>query len=242
MVVDEPLYPALEAGQLVDDLGLERLNGEQRDQPHQRAHLDSGVLAVGVEHVVKESVLLVPQAQALAAEIVHSVGDVDEVLEELRRDILVGGVVPRQLQRDRQHVEAVHPHPRRAVGLLEVAARRERRRTIEDTDVVEAKEAALEDVLALGVLAIDPPREVEEQLVEHLLQELAIALSTPPALDPVDAERRPRVHGRVDVAERPLVGGDLAVRMHVPLDRKSTRLNSSHGYISYAVFCLKKKK
>src|SRR5256884_4291972 len=28
----------------------------------------------------------------------------------------------------------------------------------------------------------------------------------------------------------------------VLLDRKSTRLNSSHGYISYAVFCLKKKK
>src|SRR2546422_1151566 len=28
---------------------------------------------------------------------------------------------------------------------------------------------------------------------------------------------------------------------HPDLDRKSTRLNSSHGYISYAVFCLKKK-
>src|SRR3989449_1642985 len=28
----------------------------------------------------------------------------------------------------------------------------------------------------------------------------------------------------------------------VDTDRKSTRLNSSHGYISYAVFCLKKKK
>src|SRR2546422_6732798 len=28
----------------------------------------------------------------------------------------------------------------------------------------------------------------------------------------------------------------------VAVDRKSTRLNSSHGYISYAVFCLKKKK
>src|SRR5687768_17752706 len=28
----------------------------------------------------------------------------------------------------------------------------------------------------------------------------------------------------------------------VKKDRKSTRLNSSHGYISYAVFCLKKKK
>src|SRR5687768_17898214 len=30
-------------------------------------------------------------------------------------------------------------------------------------------------------------------------------------------------------------------RRAVALDRKSTRLNSSHGYISYAVFCLKKK-
>src|SRR5687768_17776369 len=27
----------------------------------------------------------------------------------------------------------------------------------------------------------------------------------------------------------------------IDIDRKSTRLNSSHGYISYAVFCLKKK-
>src|SRR5687768_17981215 len=33
--------------------------------------------------------------------------------------------------------------------------------------------------------------------------------------------------------------GDQAVGLG---DRKSTRLNSSHGYISYAVFCLKKKK
>src|SRR2546422_10671387 len=35
----------------------------------------------------------------------------------------------------------------------------------------------------------------------------------------------------------------LVVGTHPYLaDRKSTRLNSSHGYISYAVFCLKKKK
>src|SRR2546429_822727 len=31
-------------------------------------------------------------------------------------------------------------------------------------------------------------------------------------------------------------------RRKLDRDRKSTRLNSSHGYISYAVFCLKKKK
>src|SRR2546422_5152237 len=42
-----------------------------------------------------------------------------------------------------------------------------------------------------------------------------------------------------DVAELD-VSDDRGKRL--PRDRKSTRLNSSHGYISYAVFCLKKKK
>src|SRR2546429_2895023 len=39
--------------------------------------------------------------------------------------------------------------------------------------------------------------------------------------------------------ERP--GGFQQVAELLLTDRKSTRLNSSHGYISYAVFCLKKK-
>src|SRR2546422_4335007 len=43
---------------------------------------------------------------------------------------------------------------------------------------------------------------------------------------------------------RPCRGKRLAQELIVRdgVDRKSTRLNSSHGYISYAVFCLKKKK
>src|SRR5687768_18060763 len=39
-----------------------------------------------------------------------------------------------------------------------------------------------------------------------------------------------------------LVENDLPSHLFLIKDRKSTRLNSSHGYISYAVFCLKKKK
>src|SRR5687768_18330817 len=38
------------------------------------------------------------------------------------------------------------------------------------------------------------------------------------------------------------VGADFGRPACLAVDRKSTRLNSSHGYISYAVFCLKKKK
>src|SRR5690554_7501751 len=45
------------------------------------------------------------------------------------------------------------------------------------------------------------------------------------------------------IAHVPMLNGMLAVRAVPPLrDRKSTRLNSSHVRISYAVFCLKKKK
>src|SRR3712207_8241184 len=40
----------------------------------------------------------------------------------------------------------------------------------------------------------------------------------------------------------PVRSGSSLAPLHGLLDRKSTRLNSSHANISYAVFCLKKKK
>src|SRR2546429_3144341 len=45
--------------------------------------------------------------------------------------------------------------------------------------------------------------------------------------------RNPLEGGRTDQRKK---------RKKLERDRKSTRLNSSHGYISYAVFCLKKKR
>src|SRR2546430_10880492 len=50
--------------------------------------------------------------------------------------------------------------------------------------------------------------------------------------------------GRIDEARRVIVaaGPGRAEAVRLLLDRKSTRLNSSHSQISYAVFCLKKKK
>src|SRR5436305_4761498 len=65
------------------------------------------------------------------------------------------------------------------------------------------------------------------------------------SLGPHDGRRRPRSGQRGDVAGG---GGGGGVRgregrhaARAGLDRKSTRLNSSHVRISYAVFCLKKK-
>src|SRR5437762_2844650 len=46
-----------------------------------------------------------------------------------------------------------------------------------------------------------------------------------------EVETLPRIDPDLQVARNPVLG-------HFPLDRKSTRLNSSHRCISYAVFCL----
>src|SRR5690242_20976956 len=72
------------------------------------------------------------------------------------------------------------------------------------------------DRALVGVLAVSPP---------HRLQACRARKQRPGGVGPViggkDQRRRPVAIGR---------------------DRKSTRLNSSHMSISYAVFCLKKKK
>src|SRR5256885_13031044 len=70
-------------------------------------------------------------------------------------------------------------------------------------------------------------REVEEPVVERVEPRLLVALA-PERLDDLGAaERLVQKHGELG---------------HALLDRKSTRLNSSHLVISYAVFCLQKKK
>ena len=96
------------------------------------------------------------------------------------------------------------------------AVDRQRSGPVEDADIVHAEEAAFEDVEAARVLAVHPPGEIEQQLGEDPLEKLAVAFAVAPPLRIVEAQSRPGLHGRIDVAEVPFVGGQLAVRVHVP--------------------------
>ena len=86
---------------------------------------------------------------------------------------------------------------------------------VEDADVVEAEEASFEDVLAEAVLAVDPPGEVQQELVEGRLEEVHVRFAAQGLLGAVQEERRPGVDRGVHVAEVPLVGGHLAVGVQV---------------------------
>src|SRR3712207_6981762 len=71
----------------------------------------------------------------------------------------------------------------------------------------------------------------EETTLEHVAVEVAVL----PDAEPDVALARPLRRALVGVHHHRAAGDDVGP------DRKSTRLNSSHANISYAVFCLKKK-
>ncbi len=75
-----------------------------------------------------------------------------------------------------QGPEAAHRHPGGAVRRLQVAGHRQRGGAVEEPDVVEPEEAALGEVAALAALPVDPPGDVEQQLVEDPLQEGVVAV------------------------------------------------------------------
>src|SRR2546422_3346376 len=88
----------------------------------------------------------------------------------------------------------------------------------------------------LGAEALHHPRGVREQVLRA------------PSLRRLGQESR-QFAAHVFVGREPRQSGAPRLEAAIPdgglaamIDRKSTRLNSSHGYISYAVFCLKKKK
>lgn len=97
----------------------------------------------------------------------HGVRDEEKMLEELTGNVFVDGVVLGELEGDVEHRERVEAHPPGTVGLAHRAARRELLGAVERRDVVEAEEAALEDVLARRVLPVDPPIREHESGKEN---------------------------------------------------------------------------
>src|SRR2546422_6628515 len=98
-------------------------------------------------------------------------------------------------------------------------------------------------------MAVHVPLSFESQIEARLLMISSNNILKPSDGRPVAEPSQDMVLGCYFLTKEPADFEQAEVKAkaaHVSslaeLDRKSTRLNSSHGYISYAVFCLKKKK
>jgi hypothetical protein len=72
-------------------------------------------------------------------------------------NVLVSRIVLGELQRNAQHVETEKCHPSGTVGLTQLSASGQGLGTVEGSDIVETEETALEYIVALRVLPVDPP-------------------------------------------------------------------------------------
>ena len=152
-------------------------------------------------------------------------GNAQEMFKKLGRDVLIHFIVPGEFQRNAQQVGTIHCHPAGAIRLVDEAAGGQRRTAVEHADVVQPQKAALKDIASLGVLAVHPPGEVQQQLVEDPLQKSHVAhvlrIGFPPlfAVQLEYAPGGPGMDRRIHIAKLPFVGRQLAIGVHVPFAR-----------------------
>ena len=157
----------------------------------------------------------------------NGIGDTEKLRVALDRDVFVIGIFGGKFLAHDGHVEREHCHPAGRIRLFERETGRQRLRTVVNRNVVEAEEAALEEVIALAVDLVHPVGEVDKELVEAALQPRAIGGAAADAVHVVDAPDRPGVHRRVEVGELPLIGGNLTVGMEELLEQLRAL---EHGY------------
>jgi hypothetical protein len=93
-VLEEPFEPGIKLRDMGEQLGVEGLDGEQRDEADHGTDFERQGFAVGqIQNVVVKLILLIPEADALVADVVHRLGDLEKVLEEFGGDVLIDVVV-----------------------------------------------------------------------------------------------------------------------------------------------------
>jgi hypothetical protein len=122
------------------------------------------------------------------------------------------------------HIQAIKCHPCGAIRLAQRTPCWQWLRSVEHTDIIQAKETAFKYICPFCVFAVDPPSKVKEQFLEYAFKERDILAAMHLPLNLKHAERCPRMHRWVDIREVPLVCGDLPVRFHVPFTSEQVKL------------------
>src|SRR5260370_26564951 len=86
---------------------------------------------------------------------------------------------------------------------------------VESPDIVGPKKAPLKHIFSGRVLAVQPPGEVQQQLLKTLFEKGQVRPAALRSFGAIQRKNRPGVDRRVHITEVPLVGWQLAVRMQI---------------------------
>src|SRR5665647_1071962 len=68
------------------------------------------------------------------------------------------------------HIKRIHSHPACPVSLFEVMATRHLNTTVKNSNVIEPEKPSLENIIATGILPVDPPGKIDNKLMKYSLQ------------------------------------------------------------------------
>ena len=70
---------------------------------------------VVMEDIIVEAIFLVPQLETASSQVIHGMGNINKMLEELAGDIAVSAIALCKFQGNRQHIQTIHAHPTRTI-------------------------------------------------------------------------------------------------------------------------------
>src|SRR5271156_5492772 len=163
MTFKKCLCSVYDFGMLVAESFLEDRGRAERKKANHGTHFETLRGTVGkAQHIVVEAVFLIPHSDVIRAHIIERRRNREEVMEKLEHHFDVGFVLFCEHYGELEHVLSEEAHPRSAVRLFKPATHGQCAGAIECADVVQPEEAALEDIVATGILAVDPPGEVNQ--------------------------------------------------------------------------------
>src|SRR5580704_1923680 len=88
---------------------------------------------------------------------------------------------------------------------------------------VQAEKATGKNIVPFGILAVDPPGKIQQQLVKNAFEEIYVTGAARSA-NLINPPGCPGMHGRIYIREGEFIGRDLAVGVHVPFPEKKLQL------------------
>ena len=163
--------------------------------------------------------------------VIERLGDQDKLLKKLGGRVFKTLIIHGNLQGNVKHVQCKHAHPRGTIGLFQAHARIQRRASVEYTDVIQPEETSFKHVVAVGILTVDPPGEIDQQFMKCAFQKIHIALAFHLLLGLVHFQYGPGLYGRIHIREVPLIRRKLPIGFHIPLPHDQQQLVLGKGRI-----------